>query len=152
MGAVNSKKKESEDEIDYSKDPETENMKIENVIDYVATKYITQSDFNELQNLHKAEYCNKLVVLTSKIIGQFLNETDVEYLNQRTQDGLEINKMNNEKVLYLAKGHMDKLDISNSIKKKRMCIGIAKYYVKIAHLFAAIAMTINPRYIYTDLF
>ena len=151
MGAVNSKKKESGDEIDYSKDPETENMKIENVIDYVATKYITQSDFNELQNLHKAEYCNKLVVLTSKIIGQFLNETDVEYLNQRTQDGLEINKMNNEKVLYLAKGHMDKLDISNSIKKKRMCIGIAKYYVKIAHLFAAIAMTINPRYIYTDL-
>ena len=104
-----------------------------------------------MQNLHKAEYCNKLVVLTSKIIGQFLNETDVEYLNQRTQDGLEINKMNNEKVLYLAKGHMDKLDISNSIKKKRMCIGIAKYYVKIAHLFAAIAMTINPRYIYTDL-
>ena len=110
MGAGNSKKKkESEDgEIDYSKDPETENMKIENVIDYVATKYITQSDFNELQNLHKAEYCNKLVVLTSKIIGQFLNETDVEYLNQRTQDGLEINKMNNEKVLYLAKGHMNK--------------------------------------------
>ena len=28
---------------------------------------------------------------------------------------------------------------------------IAKFYIKVAHLIAAIAMTINPRYIYTDL-
>jgi hypothetical protein len=153
MGAGNSKskKKSTNEDIDYSKDPETENMKIENVIDYVATKYITQSDFTELQNLHKAEYCNKLVILTSKVIKQFLNDIDIEYLNQRTKDGLEINKMDKERVLYLAKGHINRLDISNSIRKKRMCIGIAKFYVKIAHLFAAITMTINPRYIYTDL-
>ena len=84
--------KTDDDKIDYSKDPETENMKIENVIDYVATKYITQSDFTELQNLHKSEYCNKLVVLTSKTIKQFLNDIDIEYLDQRTKDGLEINK------------------------------------------------------------
>ena len=52
MGAGNSKPKgkNKEEGIDYSQDPETENMKIENVIDYVATKYITQSDFTELQN------------------------------------------------------------------------------------------------------
>ena len=153
MGAGNSKpkSKNKEEGIDYSQDPETENMKIENVIDYVATKYITQSDFTELQNLHKAEYCDKLVVLTSKVIKQFLSDIEIEYLDQRTKDGLEINKMDKEKVLYLAKSHMDRLDIKNSIRKKRMCIGIAKFYVKIAHLFAAISMTINPRYIYTDL-
>ncbi len=153
MGAGNSKPKndEKKENDDYSQDPETENMKIENVIDYIATKYITQSDFTELQNLHKAEYCDKLVILTSKVIKQFLNDIDIEYLDQRTRDGLEINKMDKEKVLYLAKGHINRLDISNSIRKKRMCIGIAKFYVKIAHLFAAISMTINPRYIYTDL-
>ena len=153
MGAGNSKPKAEKDNqgIDYSKDPETENMNIENVIDYIATKYITQSDFTELQNLHKAEYCDKLVILKSKVIKQFLNDIEIEYLDQRTKDGLEINKMDKQKVLYLAKGHINRLDISNSIRKKRMCIGIAKFYVKIAHLFAAIAMTINPRYIYTDL-
>jgi len=153
MGAGNSKPKNDgkKENDDYSQDPETENMKMENVIDYIATKYITQSDFNELQNLHKSEYCNKLVILTSSVIKQFLNDIDIEYLDQRTRNGLEINKMDKEKVLYLAKGHMDRLDISNSIRKKRMCIGIAKFYVKIAHLFAAISMTINPRYIYTDL-
>ena len=31
-----------------------------------------------------------------------------------------------------------------------MCIGIAKFYVKIAHVFAAIVMTINPVYTYKD--
>jgi len=155
MGAGNSKpkkeKNENENMLDYSQDPETENMKIENVIDYVATKYITQTDFTELQNLHKAEYCDKLVILTSKVIKQFLNDIEIEFLDQRTRDGLEINKMDKQNVLYLAKGHMNRLDISNSIRKKRMCIGIAKFYVKIAHLFAAIAMTVNPRYIYTDM-
>jgi len=49
---------------------------------------------------------------------------------------------------------LEGLDASNdkqkSITKKRMCIGIAKFYVKIAHVFAAIVMTINPVYTYKD--
>ena len=50
------------------KDKETANMKIESVIDNIATKYITQASFNDLMNLNKKDYCNKLVILTSKII------------------------------------------------------------------------------------
>merc|ERR1712005_40001 len=110
MGAANSKQNQksenSKSKENYSEDPETKDMKIENVLDYIATKYITQADFTELQNLHKAEYCDKLVILTSKVIKQFLSDK--------------------EKVLYLAKSHMDRLDIKNSIRKKRMCIGIVK--------------------------
>lgn len=40
--------------------------------------------------------------------------------------------------------------MNKSIRKKRVCIGIAKFYVKIAHVFAAIVMTINPIYTYKD--
>ena len=58
------------------------------------------ADFTELQNLHKAEYCDKLVILTSKAIKQFLNDIDIEYLDQRTKDGLEINKMDRAKGSY----------------------------------------------------
>ena len=81
MGAANSKqkkdtKKSQNEESEYSEDPETKDMKIENVLDYIATKYITQADFTELQNLHKAEYCDKLVVLTSKVIKQFLSDNN----------------------------------------------------------------------------
>ena len=53
-------------------DPETENMKIENVIDYTAAKYITTSSFTDMINLHKPEYCDKLVILTSKVIEDIL--------------------------------------------------------------------------------
>ena len=69
--------------------------------------------------------------------------------NKKRRKGL-INKMAEKNVVYLDKNDLDRLDISSSVRKKRMCIGIAKFYVKIAHLFAAIAMTINPRYTYTD--
>ena len=52
------------------------------------------------------------------------------------------------------KDQLDSLDVSNdakkNIKKKRVCIGIAKFYVKIAHIFAAIVTTINPVYTYKD--
>jgi hypothetical protein len=56
--------------------------------------------------------------------------------------------------MFINKDNLESLDISNdeqkSIKKKRVCIGIAKFYVKIAHIFSAIVMTINPVYTYKD--
>ena len=62
--------------------------------------------------------------------------------------------MNKEKIIFINKDNLESLDVSNdtqkSIRKKRVCIGIAKFYVKIAHIFAAIVMTINPVYTYKD--
>ena len=52
-------------------------MKFENVISYVAAKYITQANFQDLQNLHKPDYCNKLVILTSKVIKHYLNDIEM---------------------------------------------------------------------------
>ena len=42
------------------------------------------------------------------------------------------------------------LDVKPSDKKQRMCIGIAKFYVTIAHLWSAILLSVNPQYKYTD--
>ena len=30
-----------------------------------------------------------------------------------------------------------------------MCIGIAQFYVKVGHIFAAILKTLNPEYVFT---
>ena len=151
MGNQNSQKKDKSNPQDASEeDKDIMNMKFENVISYIAAKFITQANFKDYQNLHKPEYCNKLVILTSKVISHFLNDINIEYMAQRTKQGVEINKMANANVLYLDEDNLDRLDVSSHVKKKRMCIGIAKFYVKIAHLFAAIAMTINPRYTYTE--
>jgi len=96
------------------------------------------------------------VILTSNIIDQNFNDIEITYLAQRIKDGVDINELKKEKVNFIQKNQLEKLDIQNdaqkTIKKKRICIGIAKFYIKIAHVFSAIVMTINPVYIYKDQF
>ena len=124
------------------------------IIDYIATYYILTMDFKSLSKLSKKEYCDELVIITSDIIQNYFNDVEVSYLAQRVKNGLEVNEMKKENVVFLTKDQLESLDIQNdaqkSIRKKRVCIGIAKFYIKIAHVFAAIVKTINPIYMYKD--
>jgi hypothetical protein len=137
------------------KSPEKEFDNFYDIIDYIATYYILTMDFKSLSKLSEKPYCDKLVILTSDIIKRYFNDTEITYLQQRIQNGLEVNKLSQDKIIYVNKDQLESLDVSNdsqkTIKKKRMCIGIAKFYVKIAHIFAAIVMTINPVYTYKDI-
>jgi hypothetical protein len=112
-------------------------------------------DFKSLSKLSEKEYCDKLVVLTSDIIKRHFNDMEITYLAQRVKDGIEVNDLSKEKIIFVNKDKLESLDISNdaqkNLKKKRICIGIAKFYIKIAHIFAAIVMTVNPVYTYKDL-
>lgn len=121
------------------------------IIDYVATYYILTSDFQSLKKLHQKEYCDNLVILTSDIIERYFTDIDITYLAQRIKEGVEINEYEKDKILFFTKDTLDKFNIQNTVKKKRMCSAIAKFYIKIAHVFAAIVTTINPVYIYKDL-
>jgi hypothetical protein len=120
------------------------------VMDYIATYYILTMDFKSLRQLYKKEYCDKLVILTSEIIQRYFTDLEITYLSQRIKDGVEVNELDKDKVIFFNRDMLDKLDIQNSIKKKRICIAIAKFYIKIAHIFAAIVTTINPIYVYKD--
>jgi hypothetical protein len=122
------------------------------VIDYIATYYILTMDFKSLSKLTEKAYCDKLVILTSDIIQRYFNDVEITYLAQRIKDGIDVNELKKDKVVFINKDNLEGLDISNdaqkTIRKKRVCIGIAKFYIKIAHLFASIVMTINPIYTY----
>jgi hypothetical protein len=124
------------------------------IVDYIATYYILTMDFKSLSKLSEKAYCDKLVILTSDIIDRYFNDMEVTFLAQRIKDGAEVNELKTDKIKFINKDNLESLDVSNdvqkSIRKKRICIGIAKFYVKIAHLFAAIVMTINPIYTYKD--
>lgn len=124
------------------------------VIDYIATHYILTMDFKSLSNLSDKEYCDNLVVLTADIIQKYFTDMDITYLEQRIKDGVITNDLATGQVSFISKDMLDSLDISNdakkSVLKRRVCIGIAKFYVKIAHVFSAIVMTINPVYTYKD--
>jgi hypothetical protein len=124
------------------------------IIDYIASYYILTMDFKSLTDLSNKEYCDKLVILTSDIIKKYFNDMEITYLAQRIKKGEEVNELKKENVMFVNKDQLESLDVKNdvnkSIKKKRVCMGIAKFYIKIAHIFAAIVQTINPVYIYTD--
>ena len=128
------------------------------IIDYVATYYILTMDFKSLSKLSEKEYCDKLIILTSDIIEKYLTAHEITYLEQRVKEGVEVNTLNNEKFVFIDKDKLDSLDISHhtkqsikeNVKKGRVCKGIAKFYIKIAHIFAAIVMTINPSFTYKD--
>jgi len=124
------------------------------IIDYIATYYILTMDFKSLTKLSEKEYCDNLVILTSDIVQRYFNDIEITYLAQRIKDGLQVNELKKENVNFLTKQQLESLDIQKdeqkTIKKKRVCIGIAKFYIKIAHVFAAIVTTINPVYMYKD--
>ena len=123
---------------------------LSSVVDYIATNYILTQNFKDMEKLSDQEYCNNLVIMTSDIIGNKLNEIDIKYLAQRLKNGVEVNESVEEKVMFLKKKDIPELDVSNPTTKRRMCIGIAKFYVKVAHLFAAIVTTINPVYTFKN--
>ena len=113
-------------------------------VNAIAAKYILTQNFEDLLALNNEKSCNSLVILTSKIINKYLDNRSIIYLAQYTKQNNIINKLDKDKVIYLNKEKMPDLDIKSSIKKKRMCIGISKYYIKINMLYSAIATTIKP--------
>ena len=123
---------------------------ISQILDYIATYYILTMDFKSLRKLYDKEYCDKLVILTSDIIQRYFTDLEITYLSQRIKNGVEINENSKDNVIFFDRDDLSRLDIQNSIKKKRICISIAKFYIKIAHIFAAILTTINPIYVYKD--
>lgn len=118
-------------------------------LDFIASKYILSQNFIDMKNLGDIAHCNKLIVMTADMIEKNVSEEEIEFLHQEMKDGEVLNEMKKEKILYMKKTHC-KDDDEKNIKKKRMCIGISKFYVKISHIFAAILSTVNPEYEYMD--
>jgi hypothetical protein len=151
---------------------------VKQIIDYIATYYILTMDFQSLKKLYDIEYCDKLVILTSDIIERYFTEIQITYLANNIRNGkddlekddlekdeqvLEKDEqvlekddlekddvLEKDKMIFFNKDEISNLDIKNPAKKRRVCIGIAKYYIKIAHIFATILTTVNPIYVYKD--
>ena len=126
---------------------------VRQIIDYIATYYILTMDFQSLRKLYDIEYCDKLVILTSDIIERYFTDIQISYLAENIKGQGPENKEDvykKDKIIFFEKDDISKLDIKNPAKKKQVCLGIAKFYIKIAHVFATILTTINPVYIYKD--
>jgi hypothetical protein len=129
---------------------DTKDINILVLMDMIAAKLVLTQNFEDLTKLEDKKYCDDLTILTSKVIQERLSSIEVSYLNQRIKDGYTIDEETSEKIIFLKDNDLPKLDITNANKKRRICMGISRFYVRVAQLFAAIVNTINPIYTYRD--
>ena len=117
-----------------------------NVLHLTAAKLISQAKFTDLEKLHDKKYCDDMIILTSKVLRHHLNTQEVVWLDRSLRDsaGESIDNIKAEPLVHLDKKDIGKLDVKGEEKKHHMCTGIARYYIKVAHLFAAINKTVNP--------
>jgi len=154
MGITSSKTKS-----EHKKDELPEDTPLEEVIDFIATQYILTLDFQSLKKLHEKSYCEKIMVLTADILQNKFTHLEVNQIKGRIERGRpqkekengatrenQTSKDSTEEIFFI-----NKTDFSPQ-HKQETCNQIAKFYIKIAHLFSAIVMTINPEYSYTDFF
>ena len=122
-------------------------QKVSQIIDYIATHYILTTNFQNLKKLYEKDYCDRLVILTSEIIDHNFTPLEITYIANRVKNNADVSK---EKVLFFTQEQLQEINKQSPTKKKRMCIEIAKFYITVAHIFAAIMTTINPVYVYKD--
>jgi len=127
------------------------NSTLPNILDHIATEYILTQNFKDLEHLHDKNYCNKLIILTSKIVKKYFSDKQITWLDNRIKNGINIDGKTTENLMFFNKQKQEEESFKiTPLRKQRMCIGIGKFYVKIGHLFAAITKTINPQYSYID--
>jgi hypothetical protein len=116
-------------------------------MDMIAGNYATTLNLHQMSHLTNPDFCSNLTIISSDNIAKNLSSTEISFLEQRLEKGIPIDKMSDDKIIHF---HNKNLDITNPTKKKRMCIGIAEFYIKVSHIYAAIFKTIQPVYVYKD--
>ena len=143
----------------YKKDTSGDNRSILlKKMDIIAANYVTDLHLDDYEKFKNQEQCNELVVLTADKIANSLKFLDIVYLKQRTEQGSNISGSQDKKakaygstkVLFGKKSKLVEADEKIPWKKRRLCNGIAKFYVRIAQIYAAIVKSINPQLKFKD--
>lgn len=120
----------------------SENVPVEllHEVDLFAAEFILTSSFQNLRRLTQSKYCDQLVATTDQVLQTQLKPIQVAKLRKRLQG---------EPVKFAWREEVEETGLSGK-EKQAACREIAKFYTKIAHLFAAIIMTLNPIYVFRD--
>ena len=109
----------------------------------IATDYILGQNFQDMVKLTNSKYCDDLVIITSKILKKSFFSKQIQTIYQKVVVGTDSGSVSNVDNFASMNDLNEPISKSNE-KNRQMCIEIAKYYVKVAHLFAAIITTLNP--------
>ena len=111
----------------------------------IASTYILEQNFQDMIRLTNPAYCDDLVVMTSEILNQSYSTSQLNYAYQVIyKKGQSVTDASGHGDAGVGSDPLHADALKSKEVKTKMCINIAKYYVKIAHLFAAIMTTLNP--------
>jgi hypothetical protein len=108
--------------------------RFKDTLDLIATQYITTNDFKGLKMLVNEKYCDDLTILTKDILATRFTTKEIKTLAKT------------DTFFYISKNELARLEANTKDKKNRMCKQIARFYVRIAHLFASIITTVYPNW------
>jgi len=120
---------------------------LKNYINTIAADVIITSNFKDRIDLKNPEKCNELMIMTEKIFKKNLKPEVIRYLVQERKRGEIIDKNETGTVYSINKNEINDLDIKNVTDKRRACIGLAEFYIKIFNIFSAIMTTIDKQFI-----
>jgi hypothetical protein len=93
-----------------------------------------------------------MIVLTSDIINKKFSDLEVSKILDRIENGSSPKGIEKENIVFFNKSQLHNAVQESNDTKEVKCNQIAKFYIKVAHLFASIVMTINPEYTHVDFF
>lgn len=123
------------------------NSKYTYKLDQLASSYIHEMNPNELLKLAQGDgkFCNDIIIVTAKVLSEKYNYIELKKIYNEKIDKDE--DEDDYKVFYkINKPSTDK----EKLLKQKLCNKISKFYIRIAHIFAAIVKTLNPKYVEGD--
>jgi hypothetical protein len=112
-------------------------------INFIVCNFILNMKLKSLQQLHSKKYCNELTRVLSEILQKSCTDEELHQILVKISP-FYFNEMHDLLMLQPDKKHRLSSDL---IRKRYMCNLIAKFYTKIAHLYAAISLITNPEVI-----
>jgi len=119
-------------------------------INKVALDYITSLNFDDMQNLMDTDKCNEYILVTSEVLEEQLKTKQVADLYQAIHPVTTVTVPKGKVTLISKKSNSELAQKMTPFTKADMCKEVAQFYLTIAHVFAAIATSINPSMVYTD--
>ena len=65
-------------------------VNLSKAVDIIAAKLITNDSYLDLEKLKDQKYCDKLIIMTTKVLKKFFNTLEIEFLEQNPEARIQI--------------------------------------------------------------
>lgn len=129
------------------------NTPLTTTIDEIAAEYAFSLNISTLSKLASPEYqdyCNRLTFVTRDLLENQVTSIQLKQITDRIQNGSSsvvfVTPENSKNIKSIMTTSGESGRESSGTQNAPQCSSIARFYIKIAHLYAAIVRTLNPLY------